>query len=201
MSVAILDYEAGNLASVRHAVQHLGAQVEITSDPGRIAAARRVIFPGVGAAGTCMANLKARGLDRALRQVVASGTPLLCICVGLQLLFEHSEEDGGTPCLGILPGKVVRFRPADPALKVPHMGWNPTRLDDAVLGAGIAPGSSFYYVHSYHPEPGTGVQVIAESDHGRPFCAGVRRGGLAAVQFHPEKSGPPGLRLLANFLA
>jgi glutamine amidotransferase len=200
-STVIIDYDAGNLTSVQRAVAAVGVQAVISRDPAVVAAAERVIFPGVGAAGSCMASFRGLGLDQALQRVVAADRPLLCICVGLQLLFESSEEDGGTPCLGLLPGRVVRFRPADRALKVPHMGWNATRLTDPVLGAGIAPDSHFYYVHSYHPAPAAGVQVIAESDHGGRFCAGVRRGNLAAVQFHPEKSGPVGLRLLANFLA
>lgn len=200
MTLAIIDYDAGNLTSVQRAVAAIGHQAVVTRDPAVVAAAERVIFPGVGAAAACMASFRRLGMDQALRAVVDAGRPVLCICVGLQLLFESSEEDGGTPCLGWLPGRVVRFRPANPALKVPHMGWNPTRLDDAVLARGIPPLSPFYYVHSYHPAPAAGVQVIAESEHGGPFCAGVRRDNLAAVQFHPEKSGEVGLRLLANFL-
>jgi glutamine amidotransferase len=201
MRVAIIDYEAGNLTSVARAVAAVGHEGVVTRDAAVIAAADKVIFPGVGAAGSCMASFRALGMDQALAQVIAADRPLLCICVGLQLLFESSEEDGGTPCLGILPGRVVRFQPTDPALKVPHMGWNPTTLEDPQLGRGIAADAAFYYVHSYHPAPGAGVQVIATADHGGRFCAGVRRGNLAAVQFHPEKSGAVGLRLLSNFLS
>ena len=201
MTVAIIDYEAGNLTSVRRALAELGVEGEITGDPARIAAADRVIFPGVGAAGSCMANLRAAGMDAALRDAVASGRPVLGICVGMQLLFERSEEDGGVACIGLLPGEVRRFRPADRALKVPHMGWNPVAFAaDEPLAAGIDPGSAFYFVHSYYCVPDAGVTTIASADHGGDFCAGVRRDNLAAVQFHPEKSGPAGLRLLANFL-
>lgn len=200
MRIAILDYDAGNLTSVARALAHLGLEAEVTADPARVDSADRVVFPGVGAAGQCMGSLRAKGLDGAIRRAVDGGKPVLVICVGMQLLFESSEEDGGVPCLGILPGKVVRFRPADPTVKVPHMGWNPTRLTDPVLSAGIAPETPFYYVHSYHCVPGPGVEVIATADHGGPFCAGVRRGNLAAMQFHPEKSGEAGLRLIRNFL-
>ncbi len=201
MRVAILDYQAGNLTSVLRALAHLGQEAEITSDAQRLAHADKVIFPGVGAAGSCMANLHAAGLDAALRALVAAGTPLLCICVGMQLLFERSEEDGGVPCLGLLPGTVKRFRPRDHAIKVPHMGWNPPTLADDPLWRGIPAGTDFYFVHSYYCDPGPAVSRIATAEHGEPFCAGVRQGALAAVQFHPEKSGPEGLRLLANFLA
>ena len=200
MSTAILDYDAGNLTSVQRALAHLGHDAVVTADPQVVDRAERVIFPGVGAAGSCMASLNTKGLSDAIRRAVARDKPVLVICVGMQLLFERSAEDGGVPCLGILPGTVERFSPADRTLKVPHMGWNPTRFNDPVLGAGIAPDSCFYYVHSYHCVPGPGVQVIATADHGGNFCAGVRRGNLAAVQFHPEKSGDVGLRLIRNFL-
>ena len=201
MRVAILDYQAGNLTSVQRALAHLGQSAEVTADPAVIAAADRVIFPGVGAAGSCMANLRAAGLDGALQQVIAAGKPLLCICVGMQLLFASSEEDGGTTCLSLVPGTVRRFRPTAATIKVPHMGWNPVRWEQAdPLWDGIANDSPFYFVHSYYCAPEAGVAALATSDHGGRFCAGVRRGNLAAVQFHPEKSGPVGLQLLANFL-
>jgi glutamine amidotransferase len=200
--IAIIDYQAGNQTSVQRAFAHLGQTAVITPDPEVIAKADKVIFPGVGAAGSCMANLTRGGMDQALREVIASGRPVLCVCVGMQLLFERSEEDGGTPCLGVLPGVVQRFRPTDPTVKVPHMGWNPVRHGGRdPLFAGIPDEAEFYFVHSYHCVPGDGVQVIAGSHHGAPFCAAVRRGNVAAMQFHPEKSGPYGLRLLRNFLA
>ncbi len=201
VGTVILDYDAGNLTSVLRALRHLGADAAITRDPAAVDAADRIIFPGVGAAGTCMASLRSTGLDRALARAAAADRPVLVVCVGMQLLFEHSEEDGGVPCLGILPGRVIRLRPADRWIKVPHMGWNPTRLTDPVLAAGLGQDPAFYYVHSYHCRPAAGVEVIATCDHGGPVVAGVRRGRLAAVQFHPEKSGAVGLRLLRNFLA
>ncbi|MBA3708728.1 MAG: imidazole glycerol phosphate synthase subunit HisH [Planctomycetes bacterium] len=200
MRIALIDYQAGNITSVRRALASLGHEAVVSADPAVVAKADKVIFPGVGAAGSCMANLRAAGLDRSLREVIAAGTPVLCVCIGLQLLFESTEEDGGTSCLGLLPGSVVRFRPTDPALKVPHMGWNEVRFADDPLTRGL-PTSHFYFVHSYFCKPGAGVRVIATSDHGEPFCAGVRKDNLVAFQFHPEKSGPAGLQLLANFVA
>jgi glutamine amidotransferase len=201
MRVAIIDYEAGNLTSVARAVRRLGHEAEVTADGARIAAADRVIFPGVGAAASCMTGLRARGQDRALMAAIASGRPVLGICVGMQLLFERSEEDGDTPCLGLLPGAVTRIRPADTACKVPHMGWNPVAMPLAdPLFAGIPEDTCFYFVHSYACRPASGVAVIATTDHGEAICAGVRRDNLAAVQFHPEKSGDAGLQLLGNFL-
>ncbi len=200
MRVAILDYQAGNLASVRRALAHLGVEAEVTDDPARIAIADRVIFPGVGAAASCMDNLTARGLDRAIAEFAATGRPLLGVCIGMQLLFERSEEDGGVACLGLLPGTVRRFRPSEPTLKVPHMGWSDVTTVADPLFDGIDAGSHFYFVHSYFCAPSAGVAVIASADYGGRFCVGVRRGNVAAVQFHPEKSGAYGLRLLANFL-
>lgn len=202
MRVAIIDYNAGNLTSVARAVRHLGHEAEVTAVPERIASADRVVFPGVGAAASCMAGLRERGLDQALREAVGRGDPVLGICVGFQLLFGHSEEDDGVDCLGLLSGSVVRFRPVDPALKVPHMGWNPVSCPfPDPLFAGIPARSAFYFVHSYHAVAGAGTRIIAEAEHGLRFCAGVRRENLVAVQFHPEKSGPVGLKLLGNFLA
>jgi len=198
--IAVLDYQAGNATSVQGALRHLGVESIITADPATVMAAERVIFPGVGAAGACMANLRSSGVDKALALAVAAGKPVLCVCVGLQLLFEHSEEDGGVPCLGLLPGRVVRFHPTAAAIKVPHMGWNEVDFSADPLARDL-PDRHFYFVHSYYVQPGPGVEVIAETEHGQRFCAGVRRGNLAAVQFHPEKSGAAGLSLLRNFLS
>jgi glutamine amidotransferase len=205
MDVAIIDYRAGNLTSVQRALHHLGVDATVTADPQQVAQASRVIFPGVGAAKSCMANLTGMGHADALREAVAAGKPVLGICVGMQLLFEFSEEDGGVPCLGLVPGS-VRLFPADlvdgdgARLKVPHMGWNPVRFAEDPLTAGIPEGSQYYFVHSYFCDPKPGVSLLASSDHGQDFCAGIRADNLAAVQFHPEKSGPVGLKLLANFL-
>ncbi len=200
MRTVILDYDAGNLTSVQRACQHLGQQTSVVRDPAEVDAADRVIFPGVGAAGQCMGSLQAMGLAGALRRAIDAGKPVLAICVGLQLLFEHSEEDGGVPCLGVLPGRVVRFRPDDRTIKVPHMGWNPVEFAPGEpLAAGL-PGREMYFVHSYYAQPGPGVETVAWSEHGIRFCAGVRRNNLAAFQFHPEKSGTVGLALLRNWL-
>jgi glutamine amidotransferase len=198
--IAIIDYKAGNLTSVQRALAHIGVEAEVTADPQRVVEADRIIFPGVGAAGSCMANLQAAGLDEALRTVIAAGKPVLGICVGMQLLFEFSDEDGGVPCLGVLEGIVERFTPEDPAIKVPHMGWNAVEHDGDPLFAGIAMGERFYFVHSYFCAPDAALRVNAVADHGGKFAAGVRRDNLVAVQFHPEKSGEPGLRLLRNFV-
>jgi glutamine amidotransferase len=202
MSTIIIDYEAGNLTSVARAVRYLGHECTISPDPAALRRADRIIFPGVGAAAQCMANLRRTGMDQAIREAVAQGTPVLGICVGMQLLFQRSEEDGGVACLGLIPGQVKRFRPVSPGIKVPHMGWNPVNLADPVLRAEIPTNTCFYFVHSYYCEPGPDPLLlrIAECDHGGRFCAGVRRRNLVAVQFHPEKSGRPGLRLLRNFL-
>lgn len=201
MTVAIIDYDAGNLTSVARALRHLGCESVISADPAVIAAAERIIFPGVGAAGSCMASLRARGLDRALAAAVAERRPVLGICVGMQLLFTASDEDGGVPCLGVLAGQVRRFLP-QPGCKIPHMGWNPVSFaEQEPLARGIPLGTAFYFVHSYHCVPEDPAQIIATSEHGIPFCAGLRQDNLVAVQFHPEKSGAWGLQFLRNFLA
>jgi len=203
--IAIVDYRAGNLPSVLRALRHLGQDGRITSDPAEIARADRIIFPGVGAAGDCMRNLRELKLIKVLRAAVDDGKPFLGICIGYQMLFERSEEDGGVACLGILPGRVVRFpEPLQPAeaerpLKVPHMGWNEVRfLGQHPVWKDIPPRSEFYFVHSYYPVPLPEV-VAAETEYGVSFASGVASGSLVAFQFHPEKSGAPGLRLLANF--
>jgi glutamine amidotransferase len=205
--IAIVDYRAGNLTSVARALHRLGHECVITADPGVIAAAPRVIFPGVGAAGEAMRNLRELGLEGVLRAAVAAGKPFLGICLGYQILFEWSDEDGGVPGLGLLPGRVVRFpgdlREADGAraLKIPQMGWNAVAFrGEHPLWRGIPPGGEFYFVHSYYPAAAPEV-VCATTRYGLEFASGAARGSLAAFQFHPEKSGEPGLRLLANFCA
>lgn len=201
--LAIIDYKAGNLTSVKLACDALGQASVITADPAVMRRATRIIFPGVGAAGSAMRHLQELGLVSVLREVIARGTPFLGICVGTQILFDFSEEDGGTDCLDVLPGRVTRFRPSDPRDKVPHMGWNQVRLRQThPLLAGIADASDFYFVHSYYPQPACATDVLGVTDFaGVTFAAMVGRKNVAAVQFHAEKSGPVGLQLLANFAA
>ena len=200
---AIVDYRAGNLTSVRLAFETIGAAAEVTSDPAAIRAADRILFPGVGAAGSAMHNLGELGLADVLRERIAAGVPFLGICLGTQILFERSEEDGGTPCLGILPGAARRFVPRSRADKIPEMGWNQARIvRPHPLLAGIPDGSDFYFVHSYYPAPAEPSDIVCTTEYcGAPFASMVGRGSLAATQFHPEKSGRVGLRLLANFAA
>ena len=200
--IAIVDYKAGNLTSVRLAFKALGVEAEVTSDPEKVKTAERVVFPGVGAAGAAMKNLDALGLADALKEVAAGGTPFLGICLGTQILFERSEEDGGTKTLGILPGSVPRFEPADRWEKVPEIGWNQVRIVRGhPLLDGIKDGTEFYFVHSYYPKPADPALVIGETEYaGVRFASMVGRGNVAATQFHPEKSGRIGLRLLKNFL-
>ncbi len=203
MAVAILDYNAGNVTSVAHAVRRLGFDAEITFDHETIRSADHVIFPGVGAAATCMAVVRERGLDVALREAVDAGKPVFGICVGMQLLFDHSEEDGGVDCIGLLPGRVRRFELDDPTLKVPHMGWNPVSFAEGEPIASelaTATDTACYFVHSYYCDPDPSVEVIATTDHGHPFCVGVRKDNLVALQCHPEKSGPVGMSILSSFL-
>ena len=201
--IAVLDYDAGNLTSVACAVRHLGHEPEITRDPEVLRSAERIIFPGVGAAGSSMESLASLGLAAALSEAHAAGKPILGICIGCQVVFSSSEEDGGTDCLGLLEGEAVRFRfPEGIQRKVPHMGWNEVNFTAAhpVL-EGIAAGSQFYFVHSYHVEPADpGVSLGTATYGGIDFTAAVAKDNLLAVQFHAEKSGPAGLRLLDNFL-
>ncbi|BEQ15737.1 imidazole glycerol phosphate synthase subunit HisH [Desulfoferula mesophila] len=204
--IAIIDYDAGNLTSVERALRSLGADCAISRDPEFIAQAARVILPGVGRAGSGMASLRRQGMDRVLTDIVAQGKPFLGICFGTQILFDYSEEDL-TDCLGLLPGKVVRFPvehrdAAGEALKVPHMGWNGVdwRMNHPVF-AGIPAEAEFYFVHSYFLQPTSEDLVAGVTDYGFPFTSAVARGSMVAVQFHPEKSGRPGLKLLENFLA
>lgn len=202
-AVAIVDYAAGNLASVAYAVKHLGHEPTVTRRPEEIAAADRVIFPGVGAAGACMDNLKQLGLDEALAEVLSSGRPLLGICVGCQVIFDHSEENDGTDCLGLLPGSVKLFRfAAGVKRKVPHMGWNAVTLErDHPLVRDLGEKPHFYFVHSYYPAPEAADVTLGSALYGGVrFPAALASENLAAVQFHTEKSGKPGLKLLDNFL-
>jgi len=203
--LAILDYKAGNQTSVRRALDHLGIPCRITADPAVIADAAGIVFPGVGAAGQAMHELTSTGLDALLTAQVAAGKPLLGICVGCQILLEYSAEND-TTALGVIPGQCAMFSPAltdedGEPIRIPHMGWNRVTLSrPCELFDGIAKESEFYFVHSYYPVP-TAEYVIGVTDYGLPFCSIHGRKGLWAVQFHPEKSGRPGLSLLANFAA
>ncbi len=202
MSVAIVDYAAGNRTSVQNALRFLGADFTVASEPARLLDSERVIFPGVGEARAAMDDLARRGMDDALRQVSASGRPLLGICIGAQVLLEYSAERD-TTCLGLVAGRTDAFpepRPGD-GMKVPHMGWNQVRQERAhPLFDGIPDGGSFYFVHSFYPRPASESVVLGSTEYGLRFTSAYAAGNLAAVQFHAEKSGRNGLRLLANFL-
>ncbi len=195
----IVDYDAGNLRSVQRACAEVGTAAVITSDPARVRRADRVIFPGVGAAGSAMRSLRARGLDHALIDVMRGGTPVLGICLGLQISLDHSEEND-QDTLGLIAGEVRRFALSDPALKVPHMGWNAVRVVRAhPLLAHVEPGNEFYFVHAYYPVPQDKRTVRAVADYEGHFCCALGVGNYFATQFHPEKSGRVGLRLIENF--
>ncbi len=202
--IAIIDYEAGNLTSVERAVQYLGHEVEITRDHQKIRDADRLIFPGVGAAGFSMEVLNREGLTELVKeQVQEAGKPFLAICIGIQIIFESSEEDD-TQCLGLLPGSVKMFRETawqDEILKVPQIGWNQLfQVKDHPLYNGVQDGAEVYYVNSYFCEPSDRSVVIGESDYGIRFASVVAKENIVATQFHLEKSGPIGLRMLNNFL-
>jgi len=198
-STVIIDYDAGNLRSVQRACAEVGLSAQISADPARVRAADRVIFPGVGAAGSAMRSIRANGMDEALRDVIAGGVPVLGICLGLQISFDHSEEDD-QQTLGLLPGRVRRFRFDHPELKIPHMGWNEVRvLKPHPVLAGIEPGDEFYFVHGYYPVPEDEDLVYASTEYETEFACAVGRHNYFATQFHPEKSGRVGLRLLAAF--
>ncbi len=201
--LAIVDYKAGNQTSVSRALSSLDIPNRITADASALLAASGVIFPGVGAAGQAMATLRSRGLDAVLRDIVNRRIPLLGICVGCQIMLEHSEE-GDTSTLGIVPGRTRRFDPAltdenKEPIRIPHMGWNSApRMRETRLFDGIGQDAEFYFVHSYYVEPAP-EQALARTAYGFSFCSAFGRDGLWAVQFHAEKSGRPGLKLLHNF--
>ncbi len=192
--VVLVDAGGSNIGSVRYALQRLGVDAELTGDAATIRAADRVILPGVGAAAGCMARLRELDLVDVLRTL---DRPLLGVCVGVQLLFAHSEEDD-TPCLGLLPGRVRKLHAA-PAIRVPHMGWNTLqRRRGGSLVEGIADGDHAYFVHSY--AAAVDDDCLCSSEHGQRFAAVVQRGNVAGAQFHPERSGAVGARLLKNFI-
>jgi glutamine amidotransferase len=197
--ITIIDYNAGNIRSVLRACTEAGAKATITSEPEAVARAEKIIFPGVGAAPAAMAYLKKTGLDRALTGAFRAGIPMLGVCIGAQIVLDASEE-GDQKCLGLIAGKTVRFRFKDKILKIPHMGWNEVRVIKAhPLLNGVKAGDEFYFVHSYYPRPADEKYVYAVTDYGGDFCSGLGYKNLFAVQFHPEKSGRPGLELLKRF--
>ena len=198
--IAIVDYGVGNLRSAQKAFERLGHAAEVTGDAERILAAPGVVLPGQGAFGTCMQNLHGAGLVDTVKRVVASGRPFLGICVGMQILFEASEESPGTPGLGIFGGRVIRF-PRDAERKVPHMGWNQLHVVKAVPAlAGVDDGAYVYFVHSYYPVPTDPGVVATTTSYGLEFASSVARDNVYAGVFHPEKSQQTGLRLLENFV-
>lgn len=202
--LAIVDYKAGNLTSVALAMAEIGQECVITDDPKAVLKAERVLFPGVGAAGTAMNNLKTLRLDTAMREVFAAGTPVMGICLGTQIILSFSEEQN-TACLGLVPGKTLRFATdmtgADGhKLKIPHMGWNQLKITQPhFILKDVDVRDEFYFVHSYYPQPDNAAMVLATSDYGIEFPAAIGLKNLFATQFHPEKSGRVGLTLLNNF--
>jgi glutamine amidotransferase len=201
LMIIIVDYNAGNLTSVKRALDHLSIPCTISPDPDLVMKAEKVIFPGVGHAGSAMQTLKERHLDEALREVFKKGTPLLGICLGTQIILSASEETD-QPCLGIIDGTCPRFALSDKSLKIPHMGWDSIAVSrqHPVL-EGTAAGDEFYFVHSYYPQPDNSADILATCEYEISFPAVIGRDNLVATQFHPEKSGPAGLRILTNFAA
>jgi glutamine amidotransferase len=199
--ITIVDYNAGNLTSVRRALEHLGLACQVSADPQEVLRSERVIFPGVGHAASAMQVLRRRSLDQALRTACANGTPILGICLGSQIVLTHSDE-GDTPCLDLIAGNCPRFSLTDPSLKIPHMGWNTVQLSQPhFVMKDLRPDDEFYFVHSYFPQPADSRHVIATSEYEGRFAAAIGWRNLFAVQFHPEKSGEAGLALLSNFAA
>jgi imidazole glycerol-phosphate synthase subunit HisH len=197
--LAIVDYDAGNLASVKRALDHLGIAAWFTADPRQLCAAERIVFPGVGHARSAMDTLHQRELDQGLREAFAAGTPILGICLGAQIVLSHSEE-GDTECLGLIAGTCRRFELRDPALKIPHMGWDSIAVSrpHPVLN-GIRPEDEFYFVHSYYPQTADSADTLATCEYETTFAAAIGRRNLVATQFHPEKSGEAGLAILRHF--
>jgi glutamine amidotransferase len=202
--IGIVDYQAGNLTSVARALDYLGIPWIISSDPEKLRACERIIFPGVGAARSAMESLSQFGLDDLLKEAFARGVPIMGICLGTQIIMDESEEDGGTKTLGLIPGKVRRFPypliSNGEKLKVPHMGWNSVSwLREHPLLKGIEPDYEYYFVHSYYPQPESPDVSLGVTSYGITFPSGLLYRNLVAFQFHPEKSGRPGLKLIKNF--
>lgn len=199
--IAVIDYDAGNIRSVEKALLALGQEVHITGEPQEILRADKVILPGVGAFGDAMENIRSRGLEPVIRQITDRGTPFLGICLGLQLLFDSSEEAPGAKGLGLLKGRILRI-PQTPGMKIPHMGWNSLHLEnDGKLFRGIEEQSYVYFVHSYYLKAQEQDIVTATTEYGTLVHASVESGNIFACQFHPEKSSEAGLTILENFLS
>jgi len=198
--IAVVDVCSGNLRSVERALAHVGADVVVTRDAETVRRADKIVVPGQGAFGVFMRGLDERGLGDALREAIASGRPFLGICLGLQVLFDDSEEQGPCRGLGVIAGKVKKIAPGEARLKIPHIGWNRVRGrgDSLLAGTGDAP--HVYFVHSYHAVPADPSIVVLEAEHGVPVCAAIRKDNLFACQFHPEKSQAVGLQILRNFV-
>lgn len=196
--IAVVDYGIGNLRSAQKALCHVGADAVLTSDPAVVARAAKVVLPGVGAFGACMRALRGTGLEEVTREAATDGRPFLGICVGMQMLFEGSDESPGEPGLGVLAG---RIRALPPSVRLPQMGWNTLEVvPGSRLCAGLPEPLWCYFVHTYAAEPADDSAVSAWCDYGRRFPAAVERGPLWATQFHPEKSGRDGLAMLRNFV-
>ena len=201
--VAVIDYGVGNLFSLKSSLAAIGAQARVTGHPGEIAAADRILLPGVGAFGDAAERLRSTGLDRLICRLASEGKPLLGICLGMQLLFEESLEYGSHPGLGLIPGRVVPMAGViPPELKIPHIGWNalhfPQERDKHPLFRQVQEGEHVYFVHSYYAADCNDF-IIATADYGAPLTAAAARGNVMGTQFHPEKSGPVGLRILRAF--
>ena len=197
--ITIVDYKAGNLTSVKRALDYLRIESRISGDPDVVRRSDRIIFPGVGHARSAMKVIRTRGLDTALIDAFYYGVPILGICIGCQIILSHSEE-GDTPGLDLIPGECIRLQASDEAIKIPHMGWNNVVVTQPhpVL-AHLKPGDSFYFVHSYHPQPTNEAHIFATSDYGNKFPVAIGLDNLFAVQFHAEKSGQLGLQVLKHF--
>jgi len=203
--IAIIDYNAGNITSVSRALKEIGQEFIITNDTKKLDAASHVIFPGVGAAGEAMAYLRQKKLDVWLKNWFAAGRPLMGICLGTQIILEYSEEND-TTCIGLVAGSTKRFPEklvsGGERLKIPQMGWNSVRLlRSHPVFENVPVDAEFYFVHSYYPAPADGQVILGTTDYGISFCSVIARDNLVAMQFHPEKSGRPGLQILRNFCA
>jgi len=199
VSIAVVDYGMGNRRSVEKALEHIGARASVSSDPARLHAAAGLVVPGVGSFPRAMESLRERGLDELLRERVASGVPVLGVCLGLQLAFDSSTEHGGAAGLGIIEGEVRQLEAS--SRKLPHIGWNEVRFEhpSSPLVGDLPQRCAFYHVHSFAPVPARAHDALGVAEYGTPFVSAVERGSFYGVQFHPEKSSAAGLRLLANF--